>query len=170
LGKAPSREAVKGYLVEGFELEVGATIRRGSLTLGEEKILSYLIAERKKEDWIYSKDNELRHLVSDDGRGTRVKEGVTVLESIYKAGKLVRVTVVLVEGNISGISISGDFFTQPFIGAVEKLEAALIGVELEDAPLRTAVSGFFGDSGVRMMGVTPDDLVVAILKAKEYLH
>ncbi len=170
LGKAPTRDEVKRRLVEGFEVELGTTIHKDVLTTKEENNLNDLIAERSRPDWIYSKDNELRHLVSDDGHGTRVKEGVMVLESILKAGKLVRVTVVLGEGRISGVSISGDFFTQPFLGAVAKLEDALVGVELDEAPLREAVLKFFSESGVKMMGVTPDDLVAAIVKTKEFLY
>jgi lipoate-protein ligase A len=170
LGKVPTREDVKSRLVEGFKAEVDEEIFKGVLSEKEKNNLSELIAERSQLDWIYSKDNELRHLVSDEGHGTRVKEGVTVLESIYKAGKLVRVTVVVDEGKISGISISGDFFTQPFIGAVSKLQDVLKGVELDETPLRKVVSRFFSDSDVRMMGVTPDDLVAAVLKTKEFLH
>jgi lipoate-protein ligase A len=170
LGETPTRDEVKGRLIDGFEIEAGTAINRGSLTIEEKNNLSELVAERSKLDWIYSKDNELRNLVSDEGKGTRVKEGVSVLESIYKAGKLVRVTLVMEEGKIAGISISGDFFTQPFIGSISELEESLIGVELDEASIRLAVSKFFGESGVRIMGVTPDDLVAALLKTKEYIH
>ena len=170
LGEAPSREDVKSHLVEGYEREISVSLHPGTLSDTEKGYLNELVEERRGEDWIFSKDLELRHLLSDEGRGAKVKEGVTVLESIYKAGKLVRVTLVAHDNRIEGISISGDFFTQPFMGAVSKLEGALVGVELEEATLLSAVSKVFTVNGIRVLGATSEDFVAAILKAKEYLR
>ncbi len=168
LGKAPEREEVKKRLIEGFEQELGVSLQAGDLSKTESSILASLIEERRGEDWVFSKDNELRHILPDEGRGTKVREGVSVLESVYKAGKMVRVTLVSHDNRIEGISISGDFFTKPFIGAVDRLEKALIGVEIEEPTLKAAISKAINDSGMRVLGATPDDFVAAIIKAKEY--
>ncbi|OGD58095.1 hypothetical protein A3K78_00560 [Candidatus Bathyarchaeota archaeon RBG_13_52_12] len=170
LGEVPNREDVRSRLVEGYEKEIGVTLILGTLTEKESGYLEELLEERRGEDWIFSKDLELRHLLSDEGRGAKVKEGVTVLESVYKAGKMVRVTVVARDNKIDGISISGDFFTQPFMGAISKLEGALVGVELEEAPLLSAVSEVFAATGIKVLGAASEDFVAAILKAKEYLR
>jgi lipoate-protein ligase A len=168
LGNAPERGEVKRSLVEGFERELSVYLQAGTLSKVESATLASLVEERRREDWIFSKDNELRHILPDEGRGTKVREGVSVLESVYKAGKMVRVTLVSHDNRIEGISISGDFFTQPFIGAVDRLEEALVGVEIDETALKGAVSKAINDSGMRVLGANPDDFVAAILKAKEY--
>lgn len=170
LGETPSRKDVKSYLIEGYEKEIGVSLQLGTVTEAEKGYLNELLEVRRGDDWIFSKDLELRHMLSDEGRGAKVKEGVTVLESVHKAGKMIRVTVVAHDNRIEGISISGDFFTQPFMGVVSKLEEALVGIELEEVPLLNAVSGVFAATGIRVLGAASEDFVVAILKAKEYLR
>ena len=56
------------------------------------------------------------------------------------------------------------------MGTVSKLEEVLVGVELEEVPLLNAVSGVFAATGIKVLGATPGDFVIAILKAKEYLR
>jgi hypothetical protein len=89
-----------------------------------------------------------------------------VSEAMHKAGKLVRVTVVSEEDLISGISISGDFFTQPYVGAVSGLEDALVGVPIEESALRSRVNEAFERLGLMVFGAGPEDFVTAVLKTK----
>jgi len=159
-----SRESVKAALVEAFGEGLGAELEPGSLTQGERDCLAGLIEERVQEEWIFGKDIELQRLVSGDVRGTKVRGGVTVSEAIHKAGKLIRVTVVSEEGVIRGISISGDFFTMPFVGAVSGLEEALVGAALEETALAEAVAGAYERLGLMVFGAGIEDFVAAVLK------
>ncbi len=86
----------------------------------------------------------------------------------YKApgGKLVRVRLKEEKGKILSLRLSGDFFLVPEekLGELEKI--------LEDAPLRESelqklIERFFKAAQVQTLGVTPDDLVRALLSAQE---
>ena len=163
LGFIPNREEVKSFLVEGFDKELGIQLEQGSLTSVEERYLTSLLEERKKNEWIFSKDIGYEQLLS---RSTKVKEGVYVYEADHKAGKLIRVTMVVVNDKIDGISISGDFFTRPYIGAVSRLEEGLKGLLLEEEALKTQIGKLFDETGLSMFGANQEELVTAILKAK----
>jgi hypothetical protein len=167
LGEDVSRLTVKNRLVEGFENVLNTKLEPGQLTEREKKILKKLVEERKKEDWIFSKDQAYMQLVTnEETRRTKVKGGLIVSEAVHKAGKLIRITLVTGEDAIAGISISGDFFTQPYIGAIEELEAAFIGTVLEEKELNERVNEVFDELGLMLFGATRKDLVAAILKAK----
>jgi len=86
----------------------------------------------------------------------------------YKApgGKLVRIRLSEEHGLIRSIKITGDFFLIPeeSLGKLEKM--------LEDAPLleqelRLLVDRFFRGTRAQGLGVSADDLVRAILSARE---
>jgi len=124
-----------------------------------------LIEERRREEWIFGKDLALRGLVEDPW-ATKIRGGVTVSEAVLKAGKLIRVTVVSEEEVIRGVSISGDFFTMPFMGAVSGLEEALVGVALEKGALTEAVAGAYERLGLMVFGAEQEDFVTALLKAR----
>ncbi|MFQ6053936.1 MAG: lipoate--protein ligase, partial [Candidatus Bathyarchaeia archaeon] len=165
LGAPPEREEVKRRLVEGFE-ELGIWLEPGAVTPEEEGYLEELLQERRREEWIFGKDLGYRRLLSAErSQGTKVRGGVSVREAVHKADKMIRVTVVIMDGRIDGISISGDFFTQPYIGAVSKLEEALIGAPLEEEDLRRRIGEAFKKIGLKTFGAASDDFVAAILKA-----
>ena len=84
--------------------------------------------------------------------------------------KLIRVTYIAREGFIHAISISGDFFTQPFVGAVRQLEGALVGAPLDEYGLRQAIDAAFAKTGVKVFGASSSDFSTAILKAKECIR
>ncbi len=160
------REKVKRFLVEGFVEELGITLEPMSLTVKEKKILEELIEERKTEEWIFNKDNDLIMKIGSDAKGIKVRGGVTVSESVYKAGKMIRVVLVTNEGNISDISISGDFFTIPYSGAVEQLEQYLIGTPLNVEALTKKIKEGFMVTNLMVIGATQEDFVKAIMKTK----
>ena len=68
---------------------------------------------------------------------------------------------------INDISISGDFFTDPYIGGIEKLERLLVGASLDKEELRKRITSSFDSLGLKTMGMTADDLVQAILTTKQ---
>jgi len=167
LGFLPNREEVKSFLIEGFEEELGIQLEQGSLNSVEEGYLANLLQERRSNEWIFSKDIDYEQLLS---RSAKVKEGVYVCEADHKADKLIRVTMVVVEDKIDGISISGDFFTRPYIGAVSRLEEGLKGIHLDKDALKVQIGKVFNEIGLNMFGATQEELVTAILKAKENIH
>ncbi len=167
IGFQPNREEVKSFLIEGFDEELGIQLEQGSLNSVEEEYLATLLQERRRNEWIFSKDIDYEQLLS---RRTKIKEGVYVYEADHKAGKLIRLTMVVVEEKIDGISISGDFFTRPYIGAVSKLEEGLKGTPLEKKALKIKIEKMFNETGLSMFGATQEELITAILKATEHIH
>jgi lipoate-protein ligase A len=165
LGAEVSRGAVKEANVESFSEGLGVELVPGALTEDEEFCLMGLIEERRTEEWIFGKDLLLKGLVEGPWI-TKVRGGVTVSEAVHKAGKLIRVTVVSEEGVIRGVSISGDFFTMPFAGAVEGLEEALVGVALDREALAEAVAGAYERLGLMVFGAGQEDFVEVLMKAQ----
>ena len=165
-GKETSRDLVKQLIVEGFKEELDIELVSGELTEEEKETLERLVKERKIEEWIYSKDNDLLMKAEQEASGTKVRGGLVVSESLHKAGKLIRILLVSNEESIENISISGDFFTQPYTGAVEKLEELLVGAELNKEALTKRIKESFEKIGLMVFGASQEDFVEAILKAK----
>ena len=165
-GEETSRGLVKKLIAEGFKEELGIELVPGELSDSERDTLSKLVEERKTEEWIFSKDNDLLMKVDQDAVGTKVRGGLVVSESIHKAGKLIRILLVSNEEKIENISISGDFFTQPYTGAVEKLEETLVGTELTKEDLSKRIAEAYESIGLMVFGASQEDFVEAILKAK----
>jgi lipoate-protein ligase A len=164
-GKA-DRGEVKRLIAEGFGEELGITLEPGRLTAGEKTTLRKLIEARSTEEWIFSKDNDLLMKTGGGARGAKVRGGVTVSEAVHKAGKLVRVVLVSEEDRVASVSISGDFFTQPYRGAVEELERRLAGARLTEEDLAQRVKEAFEATGMMVFGASQEDFVKTILKAR----
>ncbi len=165
-GEETTREYVKQLLVEGFKEELGIELELGEMTASEKKKLEELVEERKTEEWIFSKDNDLLMKTKQTAVGTKVHGGLVVSESVHKAMKMIRILLVSREDTIEDISISGDFFTQPYTGAIEKLEAALKGAKLDKEALAVRMKEAFESIGLMVMGAQQQDFVDAIMKAK----
>jgi lipoate-protein ligase A len=165
-GEETSRELVKQLIVEGFKEELGIDLVPGELTDTEKETLERLVEERKTEEWIFSKDNDLLMKAKQEATGTKVRGDLVVSESVFKAGKLIRILLVSNEESIENISISGDFFTQPYTGAIEKLEESLVGAELTKDALLARIKEAFESIGLMVYGATQEDFAEAILKAR----
>lgn len=85
-------------------------------------------------------------------------------KAAYKAAKLIKVELEVVEGKIKSIKITGDFFMYPE-EAIRGLEKKLEGLSLDENRLRRAVVEFFKDEGVTTPLMEPEDFVRAIMKA-----
>lgn len=168
LGTKISRNKVKKQLIHSFEKTLNINLASMPLTEGEHLTLENLVKERQQKEWIFGKDIAHQSLLSKEKtRTARIHSGVTVSEAVHKAGKLIRVTLVKSEETIVGISISGDFFTQPFLGSISGLEEALTGVKLEEDMLHDRVEQAFNTLGMKVYGFSKKDLVETILKAAE---
>ncbi|MHA1713036.1 MAG: lipoyl protein ligase domain-containing protein [Candidatus Ranarchaeia archaeon] len=166
LGGVPSRDEVKQKLIDSFGVELGVSLEASDVTAAEKEYLDKLVQERSSEAWIFSKDQGYHSLIDTWApRNTTIRSGVTVHEAVYKAAKLIRVTLIAQDGRIQGLSVSGDFFTQPYRGAISSLEKLLVGTLLEPQALGEKVAMAFKRIGLSLYGASPGDLSNAILKA-----
>lgn len=164
IGKIERDYLIKLY-VDSFEEEIDVKLVPGELTYSEKKMLKSLIKQRKKSEWIFSKDNDFISKVSQP-KTTKIRGGLNVTEAIHKAGKMIRVILVSEDDIVSAISISGDFFTIPYEGAIEKLEKAIVGTRLDESALKNQIDATFKEIGIMTMGASLEDFVEAIMKAK----
>jgi lipoate-protein ligase A len=92
---------------------------------------------------------------------------VTSLRGEYKVpgGKLVAADVVLVDGHLETVAISGDFFLEPD-DALERINAALVGQPSGStvAELTRAVESALDDS-VTMIGFSAGSVAIAVRRA-----
>jgi lipoate-protein ligase A len=101
------------------------------------------------DEWLYKKGKRSSH-----EREVRIAGGVNVLRRMHKSpGGLLRATLVLKDGHLEQVTLSGDFFCYPQ-NAVEELER-----RLSDAPLEQAgeVLEAFYATRVEIPGVTVAD-------------
>lgn len=90
-----------------------------------------------------------------------------MLAADYKGpgGKLVRVRLKEEDGVIRWVKISGDFFLLPE-ESLPKLEKMLEDVPIREKELGLLVERFFRATGAQPLGITPVDIVKAILTAR----
>ena len=88
--------------------------------------------------------------------------------SDFKApgGKLVRIRLREEKGLIHSIKITGDFFLVPE-ESLGRLETMLVDAPLREGELHVLVDRFFRATKAQGLGASSDDLVKAILSAKE---
>ncbi|MFQ5712044.1 MAG: lipoate--protein ligase [Candidatus Geothermarchaeales archaeon] len=167
LGKAPPREEVKSYLIEGFEKELGITFEVGQLTAYEEERLRRYVSERRGDDWVFMKGISHKNPFDAANRCVKIKEDIVVCRTNYEAEELIRVTMMLQEGIIREIAISGDFIMVPMGDGITLLERELVGTPLVEEDVEIKVKGVFDESLAKVFGVTIKDFVNAIMKARE---
>jgi|SRR5215467_1538974 len=92
----------------------------------------------------------------------------TLLAADYKGpgGKLLRIRLTEDQGQIRKVKITGDFFLIPE-ESLPKLEKMLEDTPIREKELRLLVDRFFRGTEAQALGITPNDLVNAILAAKE---
>ncbi|WP_455367840.1 lipoate--protein ligase [[Eubacterium] cellulosolvens] len=165
--KTPTREEFKSNLIDEFKKQFRIKIEEEEISNDEKDYLSELLTERKQREWIFVKDMAHKRLLQTTNRHIKIREGVSIYEGAYKSQKLIRITMEIVEDRITDISISGDFFTEPYIGAIEKLEQSLFGVTLDKGALTEKLQKSFRTLDLKIFGANIDDFANAILTAKE---
>ena len=85
-------------------------------------------------------------------------------KSIYKAGKLIKISLDYNSDQINKINIDGDFFLYPEEGR-ENLENALAGTRLEKTELIKKIESIIADKKIEVHGFSPEQLSEAILLA-----
>lgn len=153
LGYAPAAEEIKAAIAGGFEETFNLHLVPGGLTETESRLFAECLPYYGSEDWIH-----LRR---------RPREDVVEVKSVAKTpGGLIRVSLSLDRpaGVIKTILITGDFFVFPS-RAVMDLEARLKNTLSREDDVRGVVYGFFEETGARILGVSPGDLVALIMEA-----
>jgi len=166
LGEVPEREQIKDYYLEGWN-EMGFEFEKGSLTVEEKEKLNELISKFKSKEWIYKREFEHPELVSVmDSQFTKIKGGHFIFEASFKAEKLIRITMEIIDDHINEILISGDFFIEQ-VDELEKLENELAGCKIEKEILTGRIERFFTQHQIHSYGATAEDFAYAIVKASK---
>lgn len=167
LGHSVSREQIDTLLSEEFGRMCGGRSTVSSVTDEEQKRLTLLVEERKRQEWIFSRDGSRSDLYSDR-RIVKIREGIFLCKSDYKAQKLIRVTMLVDGGAIGSIVLSGDFFTVPVTWKLERLERALEGAPLDERAIASKVASAIAEDGVTVLGAGPEDFAAAIVDAARH--
>ena len=85
-------------------------------------------------------------------------------KSVYKAGKLIKISLDYEGGEIRKIRIEGDFFIYPEEGR-EKLELALVGSRLDKAELAEKIDNAIREQKIEAYGFNGEQLSEAIMQA-----
>lgn len=153
LGKETNIEDVKCSIKRGFEDVFNIKLLQANLTDEE---LEYAEDIRKKhvsEEWIFGKP----FLVP----------GANAY-AIHKASDgLIRVLARIKEGSIKDIQIDGDFYFRPNY-ATNELMDHLRNVNIRRDNIEKSVKDFFADKNVEVVGVRPEDFLIAIVRAIKY--
>lgn len=149
LGFAPPREELWSLMVDEFG-EILGPLQVQTVVDGAWRAEVDELAKRLMSDaWLYRKRRP------QAGRDVKIRAGVNLFERMHKApGGLLRAVAEVREGVVTTASISGDFFFYPE-GRLEDLEAALIGVPLEE--VEQVVERFYAEYAIESPGVTPHD-------------
>jgi lipoate-protein ligase A len=81
-------------------------------------------------------------------------------------GKLVKARVETAAGSIARVKITGDFFLHPE-DAIGDIEAALVGISLDEAVIAATVSGVLSSRNAQLIGAAPADFARVILEASK---
>jgi lipoate-protein ligase A len=157
LDHVPDRERIKEILIEEFEELLGARLERGDLTPGEQRMLAKLDKKFTDPKWLYEKGGKVNDWV-------KISTDVFVAECNYETpGGRIRIILRRKNDTIDDIVISGDFNFQPK-EELQHLEDQLAGQPLEAGLLLGAIESFYSEKGIQSPGVSPEDLVRAILR------
>ena len=111
---------------------------------------------RELETWLNSDEWLHKRGKRVPGRDVKIATGVNVLQRLHKApGGLIRATFEVKNGQLTWVSLSGDFFFYP-AEKLEVLEAAMAGVALKE--VEQTIAAFYMAEGIESPGVTPADL------------
>jgi lipoate-protein ligase A len=156
--KASFMEEARHLLAEKFAETLGVEIERGELTEEEEEAIARLDERFTSAEWLYQKGGRPKE-------GIKIATDVRVLEGIHKApGGLIRATVLLRQGRIEDLTISGDFFFYP-AEQLAGLEQALKGAADDEQTLTARIGDFYQAHAIQSPGVTAQDMAQAIVEA-----
>jgi len=173
LGYIPPRNVVVERLVEMFSKNLNIEFDESSLTPKEKDYLEMLKNKYSSREWLYMHELKYDIPLSDvlKYRKIKVKEGQYIVQVDYKALKLIRLIAEIRDNKISDITISGDFFVQPYT-VVSLIEENLKGSPLEEKEFKDRIKKALESSNASLSGsgITVEDLVNALMKLRERLE
>jgi lipoate-protein ligase A len=158
LGKKPERDEIIRALIQNYENLTG---KLKPVNLTSETIDKMIELEHwfNSDEFLYKKTPKIP-------TGVKIREGVEILYSMYKAkGGLIRTTQETKNGIIEGIDISGDFQFYPK-SELTGLEKKLKKTKRKDRVIISKVEDFYDDHNIESPGVEPEDVTDAIMEAE----
>ena len=158
IGHMPDREEVVSSLVNNFENLIG---RLKPIKL--DKTTFYKMIELEK---YFTSDRFLFKKTPRIPKGVKIREGVDIIYSTYKArGGLIRTAQEIKENMIENIGISGDFQFYPK-SELSGLEKDLQKTKRKERKIVDKVEDFYNKKNIESPGVEPEDVTEAIMEAK----
>lgn len=158
LGFMPNRDEVVRSLILNFENLIG---RFKPINISKDVVDKMMELEK----W-FTSDEFLHKKTPRIPKGVKIREGVEILYSTYKArGGLIRTAQEIKENTIETIDISGDFQFYPK-NELSILEKNLRKTKRKQRQIIDKVENFYIKNKVESPGVEPEDLTDAILEAK----
>ncbi|MHA1770325.1 MAG: lipoyl protein ligase domain-containing protein [Candidatus Thorarchaeota archaeon] len=153
LGYVPALDTIKKAMVDGFAEVFGVEFEPEGLYSCEKSLFEERLPYFKSREWVYLVEPPKDH----QGQVSTVRK---------TPGGLIRVSLALnIPGNfIVSSFITGDFQIFPQ-RAIMDLEAKLKNLPADEESITKAVHEFFDETGARIFGVKPDDLIQLILEA-----
>lgn len=151
-GKTPSLEAVMTVLARRFEGVLGA-LEPADLPQAVYEKAREIAPALTSDEWFYKRGKRV------PDRDVKIATGVNVIQRLHKApGGLVRAIFGLKDGQLTDVSLSGDFFFYP-AEKLPALESALKGASLDEVKER--IADFYRVEGIEAPGLAPADLAQA---------
>ena len=164
--EVPSPEIIKKVYVEEIQRILGIKLAKSEITQEEWSLFNNkLLPIYTSREWLYM---EAPYSTRHPGRAVKIAHDVKVVEVDYKAGKLIRLRAEVKGKEIIDIRITGDFFATPK-ETIFQLEEDLKGKKLEETQLQSTITRFYAETGVETPGITPEDVVQALMKLKTLL-
>jgi lipoate-protein ligase A len=158
LGTMPNRDDVVQSLIDHYQHLIG---QLEPLSL-DQHIVDKMI---ELEQW-FNSDEFLYKKTPRIPQGIKIREGVEILYSTYKArGGLLRTAQEIHRGLIENIGISGDFQFYPK-SQLAGLENELRGIKRKEKPIISKVENFYDKRKIESPGVEPEDVTEAIMEAE----
>jgi hypothetical protein len=158
LGEMPDREEVVRSLIHNYETLLG---KLRPITLTRDTINKMI----ELETW-FTSNEFLFKKTPRVPTGVKIREGVEILYSAYKAGGgLIRTAQEVKNNRITDISISGDFQFYPK-SELTDLEKNLVQIKRKENIILSKIEDFYHKKKIESPGVEPDDVSEAILEAK----
>lgn len=158
LGTLPERDEIVKVLIERYEGLLG---RLEPVYLTSETLNKTAELERwfTSPEFLFKKTPRIP-------KGVKIKEGIEILYSIYKArGGLIRTAQEVEEERIEDIGISGDFQFYPK-SELESMEGDLKKTERKEGPINLKIEEFYEKRKIETPKVEPEDFTKAITIAK----
>ena len=158
LGCVPDRSSVVKVLITKFENLLGKFETAELPPIAVDKMVEL-------ERW-FTSDAFLFRKTPRIPKGVKIKEGMEILYSTYKAtGGLIRTMQEVELDHIAKLTLSGDFQLFPKSG-LDALEEELVTVEREEACIQTAIEAFYDKHRIETPNVESGDFTNAIMKAE----